>query len=483
MRQIYEQCASCFAWLGEHRQDIPGSDAKAALDLIEYMAETMEVPNSGDVPLPPVMQSVDAFTGPMAALRSISPAEHPWWHRIWTVQEAALPRKLHLVFGELLLPWDRLVLASRAWTTKVPPALWPLLTAVHRETLSSLMAHTVWVNLSKLRYDRFPLNLMVRWRVRKATEPLDKVYALLGLLPPGALPTVDNCDYGIDAAELYASTTIDLILRERDLRPLIADPRVEEQTPAIPKWALDMKCIPHSCEIYFPLNGYYAYNAANEQPLDTESLSSGTKEVKTVLPLKGSAVDRVQHVVGPQFEPNSQVSDQELVRVLRVWAKEAGIEFKGDGEIGQAPGADFQHKLDLRVEAFGRALIGDLVRDHEDRALRRAEVSDVQGIFSFLTGGERLPGPVRQTLWRMVRDSVFFLTKDQNMGVGHKDTVAGDQVWILPGARMPFTLRPRSQDDGLHFDFIGRCYMHGVMSGELFRDREKAPVVRDLRLH
>ena len=51
----------------------------------------------------------------------------------------------------------------------------------------------------------------------------------------------------------------------------------------------------------------------------------------------------------------------------------------------------------------------------------------------------------------------------------------GDEVWIAKGGKMPLVLRrtgAASQDNGTiialvpEFEFVGDCYVHGIMGGE-----------------
>lgn len=51
------------------------------------------------------------------------------------------------------------------------------------------------------------------------------------------------------------------------------------------------------------------------------------------------------------------------------------------------------------------------------------------------------------------------------VGAVPTSTRSGDLVSVLPGARVPFILRARS--DG-KFKLVGEAYVHGIMQGEAF---------------
>ncbi|KAJ3548806.1 hypothetical protein NM208_g819 [Fusarium decemcellulare] len=56
-----------------------------------------------------------------------------------------------------------------------------------------------------------------------------------------------------------------------------------------------------------------------------------------------------------------------------------------------------------------------------------------------------------------------FVTKNGWMGLGPRVAQPGDIVAILFGGKVPYILRP--VDD--HYLFVGECYVHGIMQGEL----------------
>jgi hypothetical protein len=58
----------------------------------------------------------------------------------------------------------------------------------------------------------------------------------------------------------------------------------------------------------------------------------------------------------------------------------------------------------------------------------------------------------------------FFLTSTGHLGIGPKITHQGDVVVVFKGATYPFVLRPM-QDE---YQLIGAAYVHGLMEGEVF---------------
>ncbi|KAM0308667.1 hypothetical protein ACHAO8_009804 [Botrytis cinerea] len=495
MLDIYRLSLRCLAWMGEIRDDIELTDAKAGVEFCEYMAILSEVEDDKEVPVPTFIASLDHFKRAMRALRSISNSENLWWTRIWTVQEAVLPPNLCLVWGPLHLEWNVLSQASENWISGTRPTpIHYVLSKTNLDFLDDLMCQVIWITSTKYQRDRYPLDLMIRWRMRGATDPRDKVFALLGLIEKGQLPNMGDCDYKVstlfadinsytqydmyynhhirisawvvEVATHYASNTIDLISCESDLRPLAMELRIlEDPTPGIPHWALDLKACPSNSEGYYPLHGYPHYNAANDRPMDRELLLNSAAKTKIVLSLKGILVDTIKFVEGPQYAPSKNISNEKLVQTLSTWAVLANC----------SSGID-------RQQAFGRMLIGDFVRNDQDWVLSRASSGDAHDAFAFATSGRPPPNAARQTIWRMVKDASFFITEKGAIGLGNRETKPGDEIWIFYGGKMPFTIKKRV-DNPVEYDFIGRCYVDGIMFGEAFEDANRKLHEQIVRLH
>lgn len=71
----------------------------------------------------------------------------------------------------------------------------------------------------------------------------------------------------------------------------------------------------------------------------------------------------------------------------------------------------------------------------------------------------------------------LFLTIDGLLCLGPEQVRSGDEVWIVPGSRVPVVLRKTM--DGNSYNLIGETYVHGIMCGEAVTkdfDRQFAPI-------
>ena len=74
-------------------------------------------------------------------------------------------------------------------------------------------------------------------------------------------------------------------------------------------------------------------------------------------------------------------------------------------------------------------------------SLRRTTSSDHQQFDPFI---ENLSfNETYHSLRQMVVNQAFFITRDGYIGLGPPTVLAGDAVWVLFGANVPFVLRPR----------------------------------------
>lgn len=75
------------------------------------------------------------------------------------------------------------------------------------------------------------------------------------------------------------------------------------------------------------------------------------------------------------------------------------------------------------------------------------------------------------TAMREMAGKRLYLTKEGYMGMGPSAMQPGDVVVVFPGARVPFVLRPTSEDNT--FTYLGDAYCDGIMDGEITLREER----------
>ncbi|KAH7134683.1 heterokaryon incompatibility protein-domain-containing protein [Dactylonectria estremocensis] len=472
MRQIYSKCQTCQIWMGEFNQGIPQADAEEAVEILKYMAAVFEAGGKEEgIALPSSFESDESFKGPLKALESLGMHTTPWWSRVWTVQEAVLPPQQTILWGSTTFPWKTLTHATRTWTGGIPSLLYERLTpSFSTPTLADLMAMAIWVDSARGSDDN-PAFVINRYRNRRATDPRDKAYALMGLLPAGSLPTVEDCDYDRPAVDVFCDLSFGLMVNDESLFPLIMDPRLEGEaaTPGMPRWALDAAYISEHNTDWFHMFAWPEYQAHGGRHLNIGQLLKRREISRYTLELKGVFVDTIETVGEVWLSPRPPGSDYNTDQraLIKEWeriAKEHIQRLNPDTYLG---GLSFR-------EAFGRLMLGNLLRNEEQRVEAPADDEDVETVYKYLERGEQYW--THRTIKGMMTNQRIFLTKTGLMGIGHINTQPGEEVWVFHGGNFPFTVNGR-EGGGDDYDFGGLCYVQGIMSGEAFERGEETRTV------
>ncbi|KAH8165207.1 hypothetical protein CIB48_g3053 [Xylaria polymorpha] len=467
MRSTYTSCSRCLVWLGMPPVGITAADIQNAFDLVRYLAAASQANDMNNTPLPSaVADDRPAFNRAMDALGIVVHGHHPWWNRVWTVQEAALPDKVYLLLGNVTFPWNIITGATNTWVTKgVPRPLGQWLSNEHQHYFEELMVHTIWINVAKRRYDN-PLETINRWRFRLAKDPRDKAYGLFGLFSAGSLPRTEECRYDIPVADVFSCMTVEMIVNEKGLRPLVGNPRLEasKATPGIPRWAMDISAWPdHDLDWFYQCYGYAVYNADKGlEPLDLDAVSACVSE-KT-LKLKGVRIGSVKWIQeGIRRFRSGWNENISIKETMQKWLDTV------EGKVSNlAPVVPDPYPAGYsRSEAFTRLMLGDAVRDRnqvpEDHAVDQY-FADVRALMDSQTSNTN----VHLTVYGMLANQALIITQTGMIGSALIDTELGDEIWVFGGGKVPFTLRPRNNDHGAEYDFVGKCYIQGMMQGEAF---------------
>ncbi|OQN97561.1 hypothetical protein B0A48_16715 [Cryoendolithus antarcticus] len=111
--------------------------------------------------------------------------------------------------------------------------------------------------------------------------------------------------------------------------------------------------------------------------------------------------------------------------------------------------------LEERTDIFGTEVLKQM-RDIDTKdAVKRSEHSDtdtVQVVF-------------QTNLDDNMASRRMFQTNTRLFGLAHVSALPDDEVWILSDAKVPFLLRPLSDESG-RYSLVGEAYVHGAMYGE-----------------
>ncbi|KAI4865532.1 heterokaryon incompatibility protein-domain-containing protein [Hypoxylon rubiginosum] len=476
MRQIYSKTKQCLLWFGEIRSDIQLSDASSALDVIHFLNDFNE---DSPVDIGVSYSSISEQTLPniMKALRSIALLENPWWHRVWTLQEAILPSKASMLWGPLTISWETILDAGQNYVSQpVPEMFWPYI-----DILNRLFGQTNGLIHSK-NGSEGPLYSAYRWSFRGATNPLDKIYGILGLFPSGTLPRSECVDYQLQPASLFAMATADLIENTKSLHPisLVYATGVPENTPNIPSWACDFAvgggqhqlAVDGDGASWYLIHAYYQYRACGNKEIDWELFRFDPNY--NTLTLSGYMVDEVT-ITGTKLQSDvpgtTGVSYQSAISYINDWYRTAEEFYQGREYPQDSTGPENWS------DSFWRGLLGGTIINYEFIPEREAQQEDIALAKEFVRTGQK-DEEVCYSIFANMCHRIMFITKTGLLGFGANDMAIGDQVWVLDGGNWPFILRPSSGSPvpGSHH-WVGSSYVHGIMGGEAATETHKSKSV------
>lgn len=388
--------------------------------------------------------------------------DHVWWKRVWTVQEIVLARFASLRCGAKSASWSHLSqLAAFALEVSHHNTLGlgrPMDEAVFDEMtgeVSGLYVATGALNdLSYRVANGLDINLeQMVWQLltRQATDPLDVIYALLGLTTEKIIIEID---YSKSKKQVYRSAIKDMLKRNRvELVPLhFLQDCYLERDPTLPSWVPDFGILHSFKTINLTTSGIGIALALGS--LYNASLGdAGWSPPKfldddDVLEMEGVSVDEVRNLgdVCPRFPMGWKRREAQLRVVVDQWRKlvpKKEEEYIGGGSV---------------IEAFWRTVTFDLLltdRDYLVGALDRRDIRLPRGAAGMhpTTAEEEaevregmVNAPPPKTVLEKLGERRFFVTKAGYFGLGPASMQAGDIVCVLRGGFFPTLVRPATND-------------------------------------
>jgi hypothetical protein len=138
----------------------------------------------------------------------------------------------------------------------------------------------------------------------------------MGLFPKPPFPSVQFCNYELSTATLYTKVTVDLLVLEGGLRPLVGRRGELHVTAVLPTWTLDLVRYPESKKRAWTWwnnsHRYLEFSADRKMPFTWEPLRNNT-----VLSLRGLFVDKVSEVGEILTEDEwGDLSDEKLAHLI-----------------------------------------------------------------------------------------------------------------------------------------------------------------------
>jgi hypothetical protein len=486
MKHIYSQASSVEIWLGESNEYFETAFRFVAEIATRLTAEG-DVPSYGYVvnafhkdydPKTTNEGSLDDNTRKAVALVTAITmlAKMPWFERTWTVQEFALAKKAtfhggsHTLDNGIFMQFMYHLLQHNESCCAIN------LPVVLLKEIITLFFSTHAIMALK----RFRITLLLcvgGFRFRKATDPRDKIYGLLGLDTDDTTEHV-RMDYTQSVEEVYEDFLYSHLIHTKKLdilSHLRTDRRSNLKLPSfVPDWSLNLSdlSIAEMMQWSVRCGILEIYNAAAGAQLEFKTRPG-------ILAIKGVIIDAIKMIATNSIHekhqatpPHSASNDylDEYLAMAAVPPRE-----KDDGLIRRQAFwlamvaeckplvRETRNPLEVQPtiklsESYGRLnnIPVEVFEGYEaylrtlgDASIRNSKIPDVL-----------YPIDVAADIAQIGRR--FMVTQGGRMGLVPPHAQEGDVVAVLTGGHVPIILRPR---DGYH-TVVGDAYVQGIMDGE-----------------
>ena len=440
-------------------------------------------------------------------------AKNPWWRRIWTAQEILLAKRASLWSGQYRIDWDTFLGAIAHGAALGLLGDFPMLGVVS-QSRSFEIDDTLALRSTRA----FPtpademLFLLINTRHRLATDPRDKIFAILGLVR-GDMSTLGiQADYRATTGDVFRHTTMTLLVNSGNLNALgLIFPDDNSAVHELPSWVPNFGSVGAGPT---PMMEDSKHNLRSTHASKHLITRLHWEDGGTTLVIDGHSEGTITHLGRArllEMETNTYMTTDDdnsswLDDLLNV--KEQLDDFLGffadiialsviyleweELAANLKPtnpglGAGDSMLIFCLTLCAGTLAPEGLIQTYEMfktwvskleplRRLRERKVDEGTRTYRILS----LVGYIRST-WSDYGEFISYLTHTYGRKIGAtsmgylcllpKKAEVGDKLVILKGGRVPVVLRPR--DDG-SMQFIGEAYVDGIMDGEAFREEDCA---------
>ena len=408
----------------------------------------------------------------------------PWFWRTWIVQEVVLNPNVELVLGDSTIKWEDLEAIvgllegpTQRWQIDLTMSAWELpFSRINRIRLRhqkqnsdqpmKLPLFDVAVggisqepgpmddSIDEAEEDLDLLDLLLLSRDLGATDPRDKVYALLGLSEHEIIPDYNSSPETVFSEfALHTIGEVTRVASQRSPRNKLSSKSREvrkalilfscagrhHQKLDLPSWAPDWTSNLSSRPLVFDSN--FCAGGEVMEVLDWDH--------DTGLQLCGKLIDTVGTCGTVRLEQDPAIDSHELIR--QWWAEAQAIALS---RVVRSPG-NTGH-----LDAFQKLCLYLSICDHgyyiDERSTRRRGNLLDEGD---LTQDTKHSASQTLTLGS-TRGRVLFVTTAGYVGLAPHGTQEGDLVYVVLGCPIPYILRPVP---GGAFELIGEAYVQGIM--------------------
>ena len=522
MKQIYEQATKIFVWLGNPENE---ANNRLAVQMMKTFSNRLRKVVEKGRPYRPwwwqhkfrtagedvadfvltisPTKDKEVFDVPgsrtyQAWLGVISLWKSPWWTRTWIFQESTIPESYTTIYieGVTAMPSSSKV----RFLSGDQDTSWPEINA------TSIVASTITTtpgidaqflvgalkSVDKLRGFRGQrlqhvhwsfLDILQMFRHTECLDPRDKVYAPLCLAPDDVLHYIRPNYASKTIFDVYADVVgycltqpgheLDFLghtIYQEGAQAVVTPQGVKSVLPSwVPNFSASLNIFAIPKNLYVPENvgrkGLTFYDkrgiTSNKEapiaaynPLGNAPSRSFIMDSK--LCVSGVYLDVLQDIIkntGPDLE------------AIRAAAREQGFKWATASKHKYFTGESY-------VDAMNRTAVLDLVYDEKGRPSERGNKVD----YAFLRKPRDELSLAEYRYQMNMRTAQVTAAALRDLGSSQKlyllmipnTAMVGDLIWALAGGQALYILRSMNQETN-QYRFIGECYAHGLMDGEIVR--------------
>ncbi|GAB1315425.1 hypothetical protein MFIFM68171_05635 [Madurella fahalii] len=493
MTDIYSNADTVAIWLGPE-----ADDSDLATDILKRVAEEADNP-----------QALLSFLTRKLSRRTLGTVvalfEREYWRRLWVVQEVFHAKDITVYCGSSALPWSVYKRASDAFVNNKAHISHFFPSHVPQSDRSTVATHFGFSqvltyqgpaslpNIASITGlgDASLLEVMRACRRKLSTEPRDKVFGLLGVLPP-AIRDEFPVDYNLPVKEVYTNV-VDYLLHTTHRLDVICESihfPVHTSSFGLPSWVPDWSHSPLTAAVGLA-GRFYAAGASRADArfvgrrranLDMAALEVGRiivtgMSVGTACTLGDYLMAflhwralllghlREESLAAPGWA-ETKFSRRAQGLFCRTLCLDQVPARWGSGQRGSDDGW-----LAASYHVFASLMRDRLPELPIDRKLRSYADVDV-GIKP-----EDRRGFLQEHFGSKMMGRCFCITEDGRMGMGSGSMTPGDVIVVPLGCSTPVILRPEGGRG--EYRFVGDVYLDGYMYGKAVEERNNKE--RELR--
>jgi Heterokaryon incompatibility protein (HET) len=419
-----------------------------------------------------------------------------WWTRAWTFQEVVLPSKSFVLYDRWTMDWDDLAAGA---TTVLDLHGHCCRNAFHeREDLIDLLRKVKSIDDGRKYYNtkgsKGLLDIPRALHGRFASDPRDKIYALLGLMPSRFAEKLPP-DYTLEPAQVFHrafrvvaeslvdpwqafinsqfngfSTTKRAPWRQQRIEGQIAMRSKSQVTMDLPSWVPDFGQELDTVQALKDHDRASTYHAYDAHKLIRSSSSKISIPDSSLLSfeVRGYSISRIGSVYRlPKWNVNTTNHQKTIAEAL----------VEGLPSYIRSTLQSMCSSIEIM-----RILIGDMfpIPRTDDNGKEWLRVSRRRTVFEMLktaTCGEAYVVAGVKTAYEMSTYGRSLFLSGHRIGICPMSTQTDDEVWVFEGSRVPFVVRPFAWVNHQRIkgaEFIGDCFLDGITEVESINDKAES---------